>query len=128
MAVLERFLQNQKIRLIFLRGVNGQEDIEVRPPIGKSWLIMDGWGYHGDATNRACSWRYRDGTQAFGKTERTTADAEHNDLSIDANLTAPSIMGHLIIDYNNWMEFHVTSLGAYKATVQLVVLEFGPDL
>tara|TARA_Y100000310_G_C20674713_1_gene812322 strand:- start:2400 stop:2786 length:387 start_codon:yes stop_codon:yes gene_type:complete len=128
MPGFDSFFLNQKIRVIDIHGEAAVGEVPLRPPVNKTWMIMDAWFYHDDGTNRSGNWRYQNaGTVAPGKTGVVLTAVEHLNL-VKGAYNGSSVMGIILADYDSYPEAVVLSLGAgKKVRVQALVLEWGPD-
>jgi len=54
------------LKVVEITGVALDTTIELKPAAGFSWLVVEAWGYHDDATSRSLNWQFQDDNLTLG--------------------------------------------------------------
>lgn len=114
---LTKYYQGGRPVIINVDGVADDATIDIRPPDGKLWLILDLWAYHDDTSSRTLAWSYTDGILDSSKGASASIAAQVKvafNLMLSGALYIPSVVGPVLINYNTFLQCTASALTAGK--------------
>lgn len=116
-----------ELRIIQIDGVINVVTLELRPPVGREWIVLDLAGFHdSSATNTYWDW-YDSGSSLFSTSSVSMASGQRYALSAVNGSTSAAALNHqfpLKISYTVYPKLVVAALDSgKKLKIQGVVVE-----
>lgn len=119
-----------RLRIIQVDGAPNALEIELRPPDGMVWHVIDAFGIHDDTTSRQIQWAYIDGNIGMSKgPTAAVAAGTRVPITVHAIAEGSSISSPLILNHQIWAKLIVGTLTAGKLMkIRALVRETDEDI